>query len=179
MTKQEFALLASAMRSYFPKEDKLLPTREAMELWYRELQDIPFPVAEAALRKWVATNKWSPSISEIREMAADVTTGDIPDWGTGWNQVCTAMRTYGRERPQSAYKSMHPFVAEAAQNLGDWWNLCVSTNTDADRANFRMIYETLAKRKRDERQLAFTLQEAIGQIQSGGILRIEGGGDRD
>ena len=34
MTKQEFALFASAMRSYYPKEDKLLPTRESMELWY-------------------------------------------------------------------------------------------------------------------------------------------------
>jgi hypothetical protein len=174
MTPKEFALLASALRSYFPREDKLLPTKESMELWYRELQDIPYPTAEAALRKWVATSKWSPSIAELREMAAEVTTGDIPDWGTGWRQVCDAMRNYGREYPKSAYASMHPVVAEAAKGLGSWWNLCVSDNTDADRANFRMIYEPLAKRKREERQLSLPLQNTINKLQAAERLQIEG-----
>ena len=78
MTKQEFAQFAMALRTYFPKE-QLLPNTQAMELWYQELADIPFDVAQLTLRKWVSTNKWSPSIAEIRELAATVTDGELPD----------------------------------------------------------------------------------------------------
>ena len=56
MDKKEFALFASALRTYYSKEN-LLPNSQAMELWFRQLMDIPYPVAEATLNKWVATNK--------------------------------------------------------------------------------------------------------------------------
>lgn len=64
MTRKEFAAFAMALQTYFPRE-QLLPNKQAMELWYMQLKDIPLPIAEMALQKWVATNKWSPSISEI------------------------------------------------------------------------------------------------------------------
>ena len=94
MDKREFGLFASAIRTYYPRE-QILPNKEAMELWFRELQDIPFPVAEASLRKWVSTNKWSPSIADIRELSANVQNGDIPDWGEGWEEVQRAIRKHG------------------------------------------------------------------------------------
>ena len=65
MNRKEFALFASALRTYYPRE-KLLPNEQAMELWFNQLQDIPYKVAELTLNKWVATNKWSPSIADIR-----------------------------------------------------------------------------------------------------------------
>lgn len=64
MTKKEFATFAMALQTYFPRE-QLLPNQQAMELWYMQLKYLPLPIAEMALQKWVATNKWSPSISEI------------------------------------------------------------------------------------------------------------------
>lgn len=84
MNRDEFGLFASALKTYYPKE-QLLPNKQAMELWYRELCDIPYRVAEAALRKWVAVSKWSPSIADIREQAATVQAGEIPLWSDGWD----------------------------------------------------------------------------------------------
>ena len=164
MDKQEFATLAMAIRTYYPKEN-ILPNKEAMQLWFRELNDIPYQVAEAALRKWVSTNKWSPSIAEIREAAANIQNGDIPDWGEGWKQVCEAMRKFGREYPKSALASMDELTAEATRQLGTWWNLCSSTNVEADRANFRVIYESLAKKKKVSQQMALPLHETIYRLQ--------------
>ena len=94
MTKQEFATLAMALKTYYPRE-KLIPNDKAMELWFRQLQDLEFKVAEAALYKWVATNRWAPKISEIREMAAEITRGEIPDWGEAWEQVLKAIGRFG------------------------------------------------------------------------------------
>lgn len=71
MTKQEFAILASAIRTYYPKE-KILPNQQAMQLWFAHLQDIPYRVAEIALEKWVINNKWSPTIADLREYVKKV-----------------------------------------------------------------------------------------------------------
>ena len=64
MTKQEFSMYAMALRTFYPKE-KLLQTKEAMELWYQLLKDLPYAKAESDLIKWAQYNKWSPSIAEI------------------------------------------------------------------------------------------------------------------
>lgn len=172
MDKREFGLLASAMQTYYPKEN-ILPNKQAMELWYRELQDIPYEVAEAGLRKWVSTNKWSPSISEIREMASEVQNGSIPDWGDGWEQVLVAIRKYGSYRIPEAMESFDPITRQCVERLG-FRNICMSENIAADRANFRMIFEQLATRKQKEQQMALPLKQLIQGIQDRGMLAIEG-----
>ena len=176
MDKQEFGAFASAIRTYYPRE-QILPNNEAMTLWYRELHDIPAAVAEAALRKWVATNKWSPSIADIRELAATVQNGELPDWGEGWKQVCAAITRYGYMGQRQALESMDELTRECVRRLG-WQSLCMSTNATADRANFRQCYETLAKREQTSRQLALPLQQAINRLQlrstESGFVQIGG-----
>jgi hypothetical protein len=48
MNKKEFAIFASALRTYYPKEN-LLPNEQAMQLWFNQLSDIPYKVAEVTL----------------------------------------------------------------------------------------------------------------------------------
>ena len=165
-------MYAMAIRTYYPKEN-ILPNQQAMELWYRELQDIPYPVAEAALRQWVSTNKWSPSIAEIRETASTVQSGSIPDWGDGWEQVIMAIRKYGSYRIPEAMESFDPVTRQCVERLG-FRNICMSENIAADRANFRMIFEQLAERKQKEQQMALPLKQLIQGIQQNGVLQIEG-----
>lgn len=168
MEKREFAIFADALKTYYPRE-ALLPNPQAMELWYRELQDIPYPVAEAALRKWVSTNKWSPSIAEIREMSSSIAHGDIPDWGEGWEQVRKAVRRFGHYNEKAALESMDALTRKTVERIG-FREICLSDETDpTHRANFRMVYESLAKREKTEQQLALPLREAIAQIQLKGF----------
>ncbi len=171
MDKKEFSMFAMAIRTYYPKE-QILPNQQAMELWYRELQDIPYQVAEAALRKWVAINKWSPSIAEIREMASTVQHGSIPDWGEGWEQVIVAIRKYGSYRIPEAMESFEPITRQCVERLG-FRNICMSENITADRANFRMMYEQIAERQKRENQTSLPLQEIIKKLQGGESEKIE------
>ena len=174
MTKQEFGLFVSALKTYYSKEQNLLPNQQAMELWYRELQDIPFPVAEAALRKWVNTNKWSPSIAEIREITVGIVEGDALTWGESWERAVNAIRRFGSYRPQEALESLDPMTRKCVESLG-YRELCISENPMADRANFRMVFETLEKREKTRKQLSLPLQKAINQIQASGLMRLGDG----
>lgn len=175
MTKQEFGLFVSALKTYYSKEQNLLPNQQAMELWYRELQDIPFPVAEAALRKWVNTNKWSPSIAEIREITVNIVEGDALTWGESWERAVNAIRRFGSYRPQEALESLDPMTRKCVESLG-YRELCISENPMADRANFRMVFETFEKREKTKKQLSLPLQQAINQIQASGLMRLGDGG---
>ena len=171
MEKNEFAMLAAAIRTYYPKEN-ILPNQQAMELWYRELKDIPFPVAEAALRKWVATNKWSPSIAEIREMTVNVTQGDELTWGEAWEKALHAVRRYGMYRQKEAMASLDPMTRRCVENVG-FREMCMSENISVERGHFRMVFETLSQRRKTEQQLALPLREAISRLQiGGGVLQI-------
>ena len=164
MNKEEFAKFAMGLKTFYPKEG-LLPNAAAMELWYKQLEDIPYQLAEIALSKWVATNKWSPSIAEIRESALSVAKGDAPLWSDGWEQVLKAMRIYGSYNQSMALASMDEITAEAVRRLG-WGELCRSENTTADRANFRLIFEQIAERKKKQDVLPDALTNMIDSLQA-------------
>lgn len=179
MDKREFSTFAMALRTYYPKEN-ILPNQEALALWYRELSDIPYPVAEAALRKWVATNKWSPSIAEIREMTANIVNGEQLTWGEAWEKALNAVRRYGYLNQKEALDSLDPLTRRCVENIG-YLDICKSENIMVERAHFQKIFEIYAKRQQTEQRLSAPLQAAIEQMQAqrieGGFLRIGNGGD--
>jgi hypothetical protein len=174
MTKQEFATFAMALKTFYPRET-LLPNEQAMELWFRQLNDIPYEVAEAGLMKWVSINKWSPSIADIREISAEIIHGEMSDWGEEWEKVIKAIRMFGHTRPKDALDSLPPLTRQAVKRIG-FINICLSENLSADRANFRMIYEELVQREKKQAQMPETLKASISQIQMG-MLEDKGGGE--
>lgn len=175
MTKKEFAVFSDALKTYYPRE-QLLPNPQAMELWYRELCDIPYQVAEMALRKWVATNKWSPSIADIREMTSGIVNGDPLTWGESWEKALGAVRRYGSYNKAAALDSLDPLTRKCVESIG-YMELCMSENIMADRAHYQRIFEVYSKREQISKQIAAPLLEAISQVQLKGVdgqpLRIE------
>ena len=78
MTRAEFASIAAAMRTYYPRE-QLIPNDQAMTLWFEQLEEFHPGAVEKALKHWVKSNKYSPSIAELRTLSQDVQEGRILD----------------------------------------------------------------------------------------------------
>ena len=95
MTAKEFGFLADAIKTYFPR-DNVLPTEKAMKLWYSELKDIPYQLAHTALRKYVSTNKFAPTIADIREQVAELNNQNEEElnenaaWSIAWKAICNS-----------------------------------------------------------------------------------------
>lgn len=172
MNAQEFANFAAALRTYYSREN-ILPNKQAMELWFRQLQDIPYEAAEAILSKWVATNKWSPSIADIRDGMAEIQNGGAAeDWGEGWNKAMAAIRKYGSYNEAEALDSLPPLTRETVRRLG-YKSLCWSENQIADRANFRQVYEILEKRQVEDRKIPLPVREKIAGLMAGFAKPLE------
>ena len=170
MDRKEFAIFASALRTYYPRE-KLLPNEQAMELWFKQLQDIPYKLAELTLNTWVATNKWSPSIADIREKATGYIHGEAKEWGEAWQEVLKAITKYGSYQELEALESMSETTRRVVDRLG-FRNLCMSEEIQVDRANFRMIYEQEIQRAKEDAQLPPKLKELMASMP---LLLGEGG----
>lgn len=144
MDKREFAVIMAALKTYYPKEN-LLPNQQAMELWYDMLKDLTAEQLTYSLKKWVALNKWAPSISDLRA-------GVLPeqaDWSEAWGKVLDAIRYHGITEEQEALEGLDDTTRMVVTRLG-FRNLCMSENISVDRANFRMIYEQEQKRANDK-----------------------------
>ena len=166
MDRKEFAIFTSALKTYYPREN-ILPNEQAMQLWYEQLEDLPYKLAAATLKKWVATNKWSPSIADIREQALSITeSGTTRDWGEAWSCVLTAIAHYGAYQEDKALEILDETTRQVVKRMG-FKNICYSENIAADRANFRNIYEQVEARRKQSAQLPPKLKALI---ESGSFL---------
>lgn len=167
MDRKEFSAFAMALKTFYPRE-QLLPNEQAMQLWYAQLRDIPDDVAQLALHKWVATNKWPPTIAEIRETAANITHGDSLTWGEAWERALTAVRRFGSYNKAAALDSLDPLTRRCVENIG-YMELCLSENIMVERAHFQRIFDVYSKRENTRQQLPVALQSAISTLQIKGV----------
>lgn len=162
MTKEEFSKLAMAIKTYFPR-DYVLPNKEALRLWYAELSDLDFNLASLALRKYVNTEKFPPTIADIRRLATECVQGESEDWGKGWEQTVKAIHHFGYYREQEALDSFSEITRKTVMRLG-FKQLCMSENLMNDRANFRMIYEQLSNREKLDKQINPAITAGMNKI---------------
>lgn len=172
MTEEEFSILAKIIRTSY-KREKVLDEPETLEIWFRLLSDIPYKTAETFLEKWLATEKWSPSIADIRAGCAEIVNGKPSDWGEGWADVMQAIRRYGYMHPKKAKESMSATAWQAVGYIGGWEYICASENMEMDRANFRKCYESISKREIEKHQLPPRVIDAIEGLKSNMALLPE------
>ena len=145
MTRKEFSQFVAAIKTYYPREN-LLPNAEAVSLWYDALGDLDYKAVSKMLLRWVGTNKWSPTIADIR---AGVTTAEKPEleseWTQGWGEVTRAISKFGIYREVDALESMSPAVRDCVKSIG-WKNICNSENIGVERGQFRTMYESRSDR---------------------------------
>ena len=145
VSKQEFATLVLAMQAMYG--DEFIGTEEAMDVWFALLYDLDYKILSKALQKHMLTNKFKPTVAELREIYADLICPAISDWSEGWEQVSKAIGHYGMYRTEEAMESFDEVTREAVKRLG-FQNICVSENIVADRARFEEIYQAIQQRKR-------------------------------
>lgn len=177
MERYDFAIFAKTLKSYYPRETNLLPTKEVIELWFHQLEDLEYNVIMTFLGKWVAVNKWSPSIADIRQGCMSLTNGPVLDWSEAWERVLRTLGKYGRNRAVEALESLDEITRTAVKRLG-YTELCNSENIAVDRANFRTIYEELQQREVGDRAIPPKVQAMITQLLDNRLM-IEKGTDDD
>lgn len=161
MTFDEFKVLAKGLKCAYTSPN-FLPDEYAVKMWYKFLGDLPCDLATACIEKYIATNKFPPTIADIRETVADMTL-NATDWSQSWKTVTKCISLYGLAGWVDASAEMDETTTEAVKRMG-WRNLCMSNNQTADRANYRMVYEAVVKERKDTLSLPDNLRLKLSNI---------------
>jgi len=161
MTTTEWALLVKALKSAYPSQN-FLPDEWSVKVWYSLLKDVPYEALNIAIQRHISTNKYPPTIAELRSLTSE----REKDWSEAWEEVKKAIRRYGSYNEAKALESMSPLTREIVQRFG-FKEICLSDNEDVYRANFRMAYEQAAKKKEETAQLPETIKARLN-----GVLQI-------
>ena len=159
MTAKEFGFLADAIKTYFPR-DNVLPTENAMRLWYEELKDIPYQLAHLALQKYVCTNKFAPTIADIREQVAELNNQNEEELNetAAWSLVLKAIRrsTYYSEEEFAKLPATVQRAVASPKQLWEW-----ATLEDVDgktltviQSNFQRTFRMEQQRERERNKLS-------------------------
>ena len=127
-----------------------------LRLYVEMLSDIPPSILEASVKKLIMTNKFLPSIAEIRETAygiKEIISGTAaPDESEAWGEVIKAIRSVGY---YGKPKFSHEAITVAVNNIG-WQDICMTTNEGMNilRSQFRRAYQLSVERQKDNRDNA-------------------------
>jgi hypothetical protein len=112
-------------------------------VYHQFLADLDFELARKVIVNHVATRKWFPKISEIREAALEMRL-NIESTETVMSQL-----------QANDYGALSPMAKQALKVTGGTWEKERTTNPSAWRAQFRKAYESLREAALiEERQTA-------------------------
>lgn len=179
MDKTQTAKLLMLIRASYPKQADTLTKPEVAEVWHSALSDIEYEVAKLAVTKWLMTEKWMPTIADIRESCVSVQNKEVMDWSEAWSIVNDAVRKIGPYREEEAMSRFDDVTRETVQRIR-YLTLCEMESSERDimRAHFRDIYNQIATRHKEQAQLPTRLKEMISQIGVPKNERLEQG-ERD
>ena len=104
MTKQEFATLVVAMQVMYGED--FIGTEKALDVWYALLHDLDYQILSKALQQYMLTNKFKPTVAELREIYAELVSPVITDWSEGWKKVSRAIGHYGMYQEKVAMEAL-------------------------------------------------------------------------
>ena len=178
MTKQEFAVFVATIKTAYPK-DNLLATPDQVSLWFEMLGHIPFEAAKLALKKYILSNKFPPTIADISLLGADLMEDRIPDADEAWGELNKAIRKYGYMRETEALNSLTEPVRKAVERIG-FQNICQSPYEQQNtlRAQFRGAYEAEYRRSVEIHKMPERMRLEQTAMQQAALPIMEGKHER-
>ena len=178
MEREEFKMLVKGMKAIY-SQPTFIPDQDAFNMWFALMGDLSYEVCNVAIQKYMLTNKFPPTVAEIRELAANVVNGDPLTWGESWERALNAVRRFGSYNQAAALDSLDPLTRKCVDSIG-YMQLCMSENIMVERAHFQKIFDIYQKREQTDKQMPLQLQEAISRLQIKGVdgqpLQIGTGG---
>lgn len=163
MDKSETVKLFAVIAAMYPRESAFKnATPETIIAWQSMLEDIPFTVAQAALKATAANSPFVPAISEIRQWAMKVMYPEMLGPDEAWGIVRQAISKYGYYQRKKARKSMPPEVWAMVERIG-WNDLCTGENAAVDRGQFMKMWNVYLTRQWEKAVLPPAVQALIGK----------------
>ena len=155
MEREEFKILVKAMKAVYA-QPTFIPDKDAFDVWYGLLQDLPYEQANLAIQKYMTSERFPPTIADIRTKATEI--------------IAPAEESMLRN---SGYNSEEEFakLPEACQravgtaaNLKEWALMDSDQVATIEQSHFIRNYRTSVQRMKEEARLPENVRMLIADM---------------
>lgn len=166
MERSEFAILVKAMKAVY-SDPKFIADQDAFNVWYELLKDIPYNLCQVAIHKYISTNKFPPTIADLRQIVTGLSSPEKMNEGEAWalvyRAICNSAYNAGAE-----FEKLPPECQKAVGNpaiLKEWASLDMSEVNTVIQSNFMRSYKVECKRSQEYDALPNDVRETIRRIE--------------
>lgn len=167
MTRDEFKILVKGMKAVYAQQT-FLPDKDAFDMWFALLQDLPYKLANVTIQKHMLTEKFPPTPAEIREKAAQMI--EVPETEMSeleaWALVRKAIRNSGYHA-QEEFDKLPEACREAvgnAANLEEWAKMDYEKVESVGQSHFIRNFRTAVLRIKEEQRLPEQMRKLISEM---------------
>lgn len=132
ITKKDIIDTITLLKITYPNSLKDISEDELkimIEVWTQDFKNTTKENFNKAIQNIRYTNKFFPSIADIKEELAKIQINNIPNAEDEWQEVLYAVRGYGSYREREALESLKPYTAKITKYIG-YYRICTSTQEE-------------------------------------------------
>ena len=179
MTREETKRVLASISAVYPPNLMPQVTDATVNIWSQLMADLSFLEVQTVVAAWLSTNKYPPTIHDIRERIVKAKSPEMQSADEAWARAMKAIHLYGWYKTRESIAYMGERVWSAVQVIG-WEALCLMTLEQKPFifAQFRDAYNNQVKREMERAMLPQAVTEMLSQIGTGGRPAIESGEER-
>lgn len=173
MTKADAARLVAIVVTAYPNFDKFKDAKAieaTVNLWAMMFEQDESGIVALAVKKHIATNKWPPSVAEIREIMLEIQHPELIEPDKAWLAVSDLMYSAGQFNYGDLSRQLPPLVARAVESIG-WTSLWemhrsayIGGKPGMDRVAFMQQYTPMYEREKTRSMTPAQLTEKIDNV---------------
>lgn len=164
MTREQTKMVLTMLATSYNK--RLMPelNEYTINLWHKMLEDVEYESIGLVVQKWIMTEKFPPSIADIRQAVAELYI-DGKDASEAWREIKDAVRKFGSYEEETALNSLSADTRRVVERF-EYKKFCMMEEKDERTfyAQFRDAYNSLATREKTEKQLPAELNDKIKML---------------
>lgn len=169
MTKSDAAKLVVVLVAAYPNFDKFKESKAVeavVDLWAAMFEAEPAELVGLALKQYISTNKWPPSIAELRAIIADIQHPDLIPPDMAWAAVSDLMVQSGQHYYGDLYSQLPPLVARALEIIGYTTLYNLGGKAGLDRVTYLAQYTPMYERARQAAMTPQSVAQRIADVQA-------------
>lgn len=147
---EDFKTIMRGLISAYPR-DNFIPNDFTFSLWYKALHDFDYVTLSKAAQAYMMSNKFPPTIADIRRMACDMVLPADEIAAEEWNRLMKALGQAGRPEAVEYWKALPEATREIVggySEFREWSLLPVADLMTVHRPMFIKRFEEKTKQKR-------------------------------
>lgn len=174
MERAEFKTLVKGMKAVYA-QPTFIPDQDAFNVWYELLKDLPYEQANIAIQKYMLTEKFPPTISDIRTKANEI----VAQVEESMSEL-EAWSLVGKAISNSGYHAQEEFdkLPEACQravgnpsNLKEWAMMESDKVATVEQSHFIRNYRAAVQRMKEDAKIPEHIKKVIeGMREKAGVI---------